>query len=101
MVCVPAVAARGMLKPELISIPPFVLITDRPTGVVAVIATELSKRTVIASFATNPEPVIAIVVLAPSVPDVGVMLIDGDDTLNGVVAVFIPSDNERVYAPGM
>ncbi len=100
MVCAPAVAEVGMLKPELISIPPLVLITDRPTGVPAVIA-ELSKRTVIASFATNPEPVIAIVVLVLRVPDCGVILIEGDDTLNGVVAVFIPSDNERVYAPGM
>jgi hypothetical protein len=66
MVCAPAVAEVGMLKPELISIPPFVLITDRPTGVFAVTAIELSKRTVIASFATNPEPVMAIVVLVPS-----------------------------------
>jgi len=100
-VCAPAVAARGILKPELMSIPPFVLITDRPTAAVRVVMSVESKRTVIASFAANPEPVMAIVVLAPSVPDFGVMLIDGDDTLNGVVAVFIPSDNERVYAPGM
>lgn len=102
MVCVPAVAEAGILKPELISIPPFVLITDRPTGVPAVIgAGAVSNKTVIGSFATNPEPVIAIVVLAPRVPDFGVMSIEGDDTLNGVVAVFVPSDSDRVYAPGM
>lgn len=100
MVCAPAVAAAGMLKPELMSIPPFVLMTVKPTGVPAVIPV-LSNVTVIDSPALNPEPVSAIFVNAPRVPDVGLTAIDADATLSVPVAVLTPSDSDRAYEPGM
>lgn len=40
IVCAPAVAAVGMTKPELMSIPPFVFMQVKPTGVVALITVE-------------------------------------------------------------
>lgn len=61
----------------------------------------LSKYTLTASPALKPEPVTAIVVVAPRVPDVGVMLAEGDDTLNAIVAVLDPSVSDSVYAPGI
>jgi hypothetical protein len=103
IVCAPAVAAVGMTKPELMSIPPFVFMQVKPTGVVAVITVE-SKYTVIVSFALNPEPVIAIVtglVIDPSLLVVGVISICAAATLNVVDAEFTPSDSDSVYAPGI
>lgn len=53
----------------------------------------------IASFALNPEPVIAIVT-EPSSLVVGVISICAAATLNVVDAEFTPSDSDSVYAPG-
>lgn len=97
-VCAPAVAAKGNTNPEFMSIPPFVLITVRPTGVVAVIVVE-SNCTVIASPAANPEPVIAKVTgldAVPSVLVVGLIWIWAAATLKVVDAEFVPSDNDKV-----
>jgi hypothetical protein len=99
----------GIGKPELISIPPLVLMTVKPTAGLAVLVVE-SKFTVIESLALNPEPVIAIVIALPcefvGVPEVGVIWICAAATLIVVVAELIgrpalESDSCSVYDPGM
>lgn len=99
IVWTPAVVGLVILKPELISMPPFVLITVKPVCESAVIGAP-SKVTVIASFDLNPEPVIAKVVVEPkkfvTVLVVGVISIDGEATVKFVVAVFAESETDRV-----
>lgn len=109
MTCAPAVAAVGIRKPELMSIPPFVLMTVKPTGELAVMVVA-SNITVIGSLALNPDPVKAIVLALPEdvvgVPEVGVIWTCAAATLMVVVAELIgrpalESDSWSVYEPGM
>jgi len=92
MVCAPAVADVGIRKPELINIPPFVLMTVKPTGELAVMAVA-SNITVIESLALNPDPVKAIVLAVPKalsgVPETGVIWTCAAATLIVVVAELI------------
>lgn len=78
--------------------PPFVLITLRPTCEGAEIGVE-SNRTVMASLAANPEPVIANLTGLASVPSllvVGVIWICAAAMLKVVDAELTPSDNDNV-----
>lgn len=109
MTCAPAVAAVGIRKPELMSIPPFVLMTVKPTGELAVMVVA-SNITVIGSLALNPDPVKAIVLALPEevvgVPEVGVIWTCAAATLMVAVAELIgrpalESESWSVYEPGM